>query len=142
MIDRNIPTVPATMKVGELSDLIAQHDPHLTRRQGIPILDEDGMLAGIITRGDVLRTLEQGVNGDMTVLDAGSRNLIVTYPDEMLQEAVTKMLRHDVGQLPVVERRAPHQLVGYLGRAGVMTARLRLHEEEFVREQGSRTVSA
>jgi len=141
-MDRNIPTVPATMKVGELSDLIAQHDPHLTRRQGIPILDEDGMLAGIITRGDVLRTLEQGVNGDMTVLDAGSRNLIVTYPDEMLQEAVTKMLRHDVGRLPVVERRAPHQLVGYLGRAGVMTARLRLHEEEFVREQGPRTVSA
>ncbi len=141
-MDRKIPTVPATMKVAELSDLIARHDPHLTRRQGIPILDQEGKLVGIITRGDVLRKLEQVVNGDMTVLDAGSRNLIVTYPDEILQEALTKMLHHNIGQLPVVDRRAPHQLVGYLGRAGVMTARLRLHEEEYVREQGPRRVSA
>jgi len=54
-MDRDIPTVPAAMKVTELSDLIAQHDPHLTRRQGIPILDQEGKLVGIITCGDVLR---------------------------------------------------------------------------------------
>ena len=105
-------------------------------RQGIPILDGEGQLAGIITRGDVLRTLEQGADGDTTVLDAGSRNLVVTYPDEILQEAVVKMLRSDIGRLPVVSRQDPLRLVGYLGRAGVMAARVRQHEEEYVREQG------
>lgn len=136
VMDRDVPTVPATMKVSELSDYIARHDPVLTRRQGIPILDDDARLIGIITRGDVLRALERGVDGDATVLNAGSNNLIVTYPDEVLQEAVVKMLRGDIGRLPVVDRKDPRRLVGYLGRAGVMAARVRQHEEEYVREQG------
>ena len=136
VMDGDVPTVPASMKVSELSDRIARHDPRLTRRQGIPILDDDAQLVGIITRGDVLRALERGVDGDATVLDAGSGSLIVTYRDEVLQEAVVKMLRNDIGRLPVVDREDPRRLVGYLGRAGVMAARVKQHEEEYVREQG------
>ncbi len=138
VMDSNPPTVPASMKVTQLSDLIAHRDPQLTRRQGIPIVDDEGRLAGIITRGDVLRAIEQGAgaNGDTTVLDAGSRRLVVAYPDELLHEAVTKMLRNDLGRLPVVTREDPRRLVGYLGRASVMAARLRRHDEEHVREQG------
>ena len=86
----------------------------------------------------MLRALEEGADGNTTVLDAGSRNLIVTYPDEILQDAVTKMLRNDIGRLPVVDREAPQRLIGYLGRAAVMAARLKQHEEAPVREQGLR----
>jgi chloride channel protein, CIC family len=136
VMDRDVPTVPASMRVSELSDHIARHDPRLTRRQGIPILDDENRLVGIITRGDLLRALERGADGDATVLDAGSAGLIVTYPDEVLQQAVVKMLRADIGRLPVVDRRDQRRLVGYLGRAGVMAARVRQHEEEHVREQG------
>lgn len=136
VMDENPPTVAASMKVTELSDLIAHRDPKLTRRQGIPVVDEEGRLAGIITRGDVLHAIEQGADADTTVLDAGSRQLIVSHPDELLHEAVTKMLRNDIGRLPVVPREDPRRLVGYLGRASVMAARLRRLEEEHVREQG------
>mgnify|MGYP000873798504 CR=1 FL=1 len=41
-----------------------------------------------------------------------------------------------VGRLPVVDRQNPHQLVGYLGRATILAARLRRVEEEEVRESG------
>ena len=136
VMDENPPTVAASMKVTELSDLIAHRDPKLTRRQGIPVVDEEGRLAGIITRGDVLRAIEQGSDGDTTVLDAGSCQLVVAYADELLHEAVTKMLRNDIGRLPVVSREDPRKLLGYLGRASVMAARLRRLEEEHVREQG------
>jgi CIC family chloride channel protein len=136
VMDSNPPTVPASMKVAQLSDLIAHRDPKLTRRQGIAVVDDEGRLAGIITRGDVLRAIEQGADGDTTVLDAGSRRLVVAHPDELLHEAVTKMLRNDIGRLPVVTREDPRRLVGYLGRASVMAARLRRHDEEYVREQG------
>ncbi len=120
-----------------LSDKIAHHDPRLTRRQGLPIVDETGKLVGIITRGDVLQALEQGMKDDnTTVLDAGSRSLVVTYPDELLHDAVTKMLRNNIGRLPVVSRKDARQLIGYLGRSSVMAARLRRLEEEHVREQG------
>ncbi len=106
VMDRDVPTIHATMKVTELLDRIARHDPRLTRRQGLPIVDEAGQLVGIITRGDLLQALEQGTKGNnTTVLDAGSRSLVVTYPDEILHEAVTKMLRNNIGRLPVVSRK-------------------------------------
>jgi H+/Cl- antiporter ClcA/predicted transcriptional regulator len=133
----NVFTLPAGMKVTELSDRIAQRDPLVADRQGLPIVDENQRLVGIITRGDVMRALEQGANGNTTVLEAGSRDLVITYPDEILHDAVTKMLRHDIGRLPVVSRQDHHRLVGYLGRANLMTARLRQLDEEHVRERGS-----
>ena len=135
VMDRNPPTVPAQMKVTELSDLIANGDPALSHRQGTLIADEQGNLAGIITRGDLVRALEKSPDGS-TVLEAGTQHLIVTFPDEILHEAVTRMVRHDIGRLPVVRRSNPKQIVGYLGRASIMTARLRRHEEENYREPG------
>ena len=62
--------------------------------------------------------------------------LIVTYEDELLSEALSKMLANDIGRLPVVKRDDPRTIVGYLGRPGIMAGRLRRHEEEHVREQG------
>ena len=135
VMDQKPPTVPAHMKVSELSDLIANGDPELSHRQGTLIVDEKGQIAGIITRGDLVRAIEKAPPGT-TVFEAGTQDLIIAFPDEILHEAVTKMVRHDIGRLPVVRRDNPRQLVGYLGRASVMTARLRRHEEEHNREPG------
>ena len=135
VMDSNPPTVPAQMKVSELSDLIANGNPELSHRQGTLIADEAGNLAGIITRGDLIRAIEKIPNG-CTVLEAGSRHLIVTFADEILHDAVTRMVHHDIGRLPVVRRDNPQKIVGYLGRASIMTARLRRHEEENHREAG------
>jgi H+/Cl- antiporter ClcA len=135
VMDHNPPTVPAQMKVSELSDLIANGDPVLSHRQGTLIADEDGNLAGIITRGDLVRAIEKSPEGS-TVVEAGTQNLIIAFPDEILHEAVTRMVRHDFGRLPVVRRDNPRTIVGYLGRASIMTARLRRHEEEHHREPG------
>jgi hypothetical protein len=46
------------------------------------------------------------------------------------------MLRYNIGRLPVVNRDDDRQVVGYLGRPGVMAARLRKLQEESVREPG------
>jgi len=135
VMDRNPPTVAAQMKVSELSDLIANGNPELSHRQGTLIADEAGNLAGIITRGDLIRAIEKIPDG-CTVLEAGTRHLIVTFADEILHDAVTRMVRHDIGRLPVVRRDNPQKIVGYLGRASIMTARLRRHEEEHHREAG------
>jgi len=61
--------------------------------------------------------------------------LIVTYPDEPLHDAIQKMLKHDVGRLPVVERANESSVVGYLGRSSILAARWRQHQEEEVRER-------
>jgi len=72
----------------------------------------------------------------MSLLEASSNRVVVTYEDELLAEAAAKMLRHNIGRLPVVDRGDPRRIVGYLGRPGIMAARLRRWEEESVREPG------
>ena len=131
-MDREAPTIAARVRLSELADRIGSGE--VSRHQGMVVLDADGKLAGIITRGDVLRALAQNPSG--TVLDACSRSVVVTYPDETLHEASEKMLRYNVGRLPVVDRADERRVVGYLGRPGIMAARMRKIDEEYVREPG------
>jgi len=56
-MDRNVPAVAPTMRVSELAERIAHHDPMLSRHQGIFIVDGDGKVGGIITRSDILRAM-------------------------------------------------------------------------------------
>ena len=72
VMDKNAPTIPATMPVMELSDRIAQRDPQVTRHEGLLIVDKNQQLAGIITRGDILRALEQGDKNGTTVIRPGA----------------------------------------------------------------------
>jgi chloride channel protein, CIC family len=137
VMDRELPSVPATMKLSELSDLIAEGDSDLSRRQGTLIMDDQNRLAGIITRGDIVRALRQERCEQMTVAEAGSSDLVVAYPDEPLHAALTKMLDRDVGRLPVVDRNDAGRVVGYLGRAAILSSRMKFLEEENVRQRGS-----
>lgn len=136
VMERDVTTIPANMKLSDLSDRIAGGDAELNRRQGTLIVDEQNRLVGIITRGDILRALRLNEVSELTVMEAGSSNLTVAYPDEPLDAALAKMLNRDVGRLPVVERNNPSKMVGYLGRAAILSARMKLHEEENVLQKG------
>jgi chloride channel protein, CIC family len=72
----------------------------------------------------------------MTVLEAGKQDLIVAYPDETLHDAIARMLRHNVGRLPVVNPEEPGKILGYLGRASILAARVRHQEDEEIRSRG------
>ena len=135
-MDREAPVLPAGIPVRELAERIARHEPEVSRHQGMLLMDADQKLVGIITRGDILRSLDEDPSGAMSLLEAGSRTVIVTYPDETLHEAAAKMLRNNIGRLPVVDRKDPQHVVGYLGRPGIMAARLHRLHEEHVREPG------
>jgi len=136
VMEKDVPSVSAEMKVIELSNLIARGDTVLSRRQATLILDQENKLTGIITRGDLLRVLRESLTGPMTVLEAGQTNLIVAYADESLHDAAARMLKHDIGRLPVVERQDPRRAIGYLGRASILAAQARFYEEESVRGRG------
>jgi CIC family chloride channel protein len=135
-MEQDLPAISAGITVGALAERVAQHDPAVARHEALLILDDAGKLAGIITRGDLLRALDKDSSGAMTVQQAGSTRMVVTYPDELVSEAASKMLRYDIGRLPVVERTDHRKAVGYLGRSGVMAARLRRFQDEHVREPG------
>jgi CIC family chloride channel protein len=117
-------------------DRIAKADVSLNRRQGTLIVDGRNQLVGIITRGDVVRALRKKQSSEMTVADAGGPDLTVAFPDEPLHAALTKMLNRNVGRLPVMERSNQNKVVGYLGRAAILSARMKIHEEENILQKG------
>jgi len=135
-MDKDAPVISAGTKTGALAERIAQHDPAVVRHQALVILDEAGKLAGMITRGDIVRALDKDSSGGMTVQEAGSTHVVVAYPDELVSEAAAKLLRFDIGRLPVVDRADERKVVGYLGRAAILAARLRRFQDEHVLEPG------
>lgn len=136
VMDQDVPSIPATTKVSALSDRIAAGDAQLNRRQGTLIVNEQNQLVGIITRGDIVRALRQPQGAEMTTAEAGCTDLVVAFPDEPLHAALARMLDRGVGRLPVVAREEPTRVVGYLGRAAILSARLKLNEEENFRQRG------
>jgi H+/Cl- antiporter ClcA/CBS domain-containing protein len=135
VMDRQPSTAPGEMTVGALAARLADHDPVLSRRQALPLVDAAGRLCGLITRGDLVRALQEGREQSMLV-EVGSVDLEVAFADEPLRVAVERMLRRGVGRLPVVERSDPRRLVGYLGRAAIVEAHERRIDEESRRETG------
>lgn len=135
VMDRAVQTVPHTMLVNELADMMSRHHPDYTRHHALPIVNESGRLAGIITRGDVVRALEENNHG-LSVIAVGSKGLVVAFEDENLHDAVLRMLQKGIGRLPVVSRKQPDVVVGYLGREEVMSTRLRRMADEHHREPG------
>lgn len=136
VMQRDVPPVQAEMTVEALFAKLAANDSLLARHYAWPIVDGKGALVGMITRGDVVRAMERRREPSPTVLDAGSSPPIVAYPDEMLEEAVDKMIGHGIGRLPVVPREHPTRLLGYLGRKGIADAWEELREEDQVRDAG------
>lgn len=142
----DVQPIPADMTVAELARRIghdarraeraSRDEPALNLAEGLPIAANDGRLAGIVTHGDLLRALENDPEGLLTVLEAGSNAPIVAYPDELVGDALHRMLRNNIGRLPVVARADSREMVGYLNRSSILEAWTGQIEEEGLREHG------
>jgi CBS domain-containing protein len=135
VMDQKVPTIPASMTIKEHAEQITD-DLAAGARHGAFIVDEQQKLAGIITRGDVMRAMQKDPAGATSVLKAGQTDLTVTYPDEPLYDAIAKMLKRNIGRMPVVDREDPTRAIGYLGRADILAARTKHHEAEETRSHG------
>lgn len=145
---RDVQPIPSEMTVAELAERIngkrrpagtgteATDEPPRNLTEGLPIVDVEGRLRGIVTQGDLLRALESDPEGKITVLEAGSSKPIVAYPDELAHEAMYRMLENNIGRLPVVSRDDPARMIGYFNRSSILSAWSRQMEEEGVREHG------
>ncbi len=96
---------------------------------GLPIVNERDELVGIVTIGDIERSVTGLSNEEKEeryenkiVGDICTRDLITVEPEETIGEALRKMGVRDIGRLPVVDSRNPKQLLGILRRSDVVRA--------------------
>lgn len=95
--------------------------------QGFPVVDERGLMVGVVTRRDLQKP---DLPGDRPIADVIRRPPLFVYDDCTVRQAVDHMVRHDVGRLPVM-RRSPPRLVGIVTRSDVLSAfRRRTHDTE------------
>jgi chloride channel protein, CIC family len=123
VMDTTFAALPADLRVAELAERIARREAALMRHPAYPLVDPEGALAGIVTRGDLVRAYERDPTGRLTLREAGTSPPLVAYPDEPVSAALGRMLQRDFGRLPVVRREDPRHVVGYLGRSAVLSAR-------------------
>jgi CBS domain-containing protein len=129
VMDRGVQTVRLETPLVELAARLHRHDPETARRGALVLVDRHEVPVGMVTRGDVMRALDDATP-ETPVVDVGNVDLLVAHPDETVHDAAERMLRHGVGRLAVVSRDKPGVLIGYLGRAEVLQARLRALEDE------------
>lgn len=135
VMETKMQTFPAATPAKEMIARIAMRDAAVCRGQAYLLTDPAGKLAGIVTHGDLMKASELALM-DEPVIRFGNADLIVTFPDESLHTAIEKILLHQIGRLPVVSRDDPKQLVGYLSRSAILSARWKLINEESHREPG------
>jgi chloride channel protein, CIC family len=136
VMERDPPTLSAEASVASLGQRLAEGDSVMGHRYAWPIVNRDGALTGVLTRKDLTQALQRPDVAQLTVQEVGSSRLILTYPDELLEEAVARMARAGIGRLLVVHRDQPQRLLGYIGRTGIADAWRELIREEEVREAG------
>lgn len=128
-------TIDERMTIAELADRIGGNDPAVGRHPAMLVVDDAGALTGIITRRDVMDAVERG-DACAEVGAVMTREPVCAVPGESLHEAVERMHRHDVGRLPVVNPDNRSELVGYLGRAAILSARRRHWSDNHEAEPG------
>jgi CIC family chloride channel protein len=106
----------------ELSALAKQF--YQTRHHGLPVLDQEGKLWGLVTVTDLDWAIERNLPADTPVIDIGTKlsDLLIAYPDESMGEAMTRFGIRGVGRLPVVSRQSPDILLGLIRRSDIIRA--------------------
>jgi CBS domain-containing protein len=95
---------------------------------GLPIIDDQGKVTGIITTIDLLQAIKEGKNlDDMSAGDLMTRSPAVIYQDTTTTEMIDIMYRKRIDMLPVVEE--DQRLIGIVSRQDILREKL---NERFV----------
>jgi H+/Cl- antiporter ClcA/predicted transcriptional regulator len=115
----NPPSVRSTMPLLQAAQFITSGYYH-----SAIVLDEANHLQGILTTQDIKRILTQPQTDPdtLTVGKVCTPDVLYTFADESLAEALKRMATRDLRQLPVVDRHLPKRVIGLIDRQVITTA--------------------
>jgi H+/Cl- antiporter ClcA len=112
------------MRRSILTEKVARRGLHITREYSIDPLQ-------LVRVRDVMTE----VADPDTLLQQLGEHELTAFAEDVVYNAAVELLRHDLDILPVVERSNPNAVIGYIGRADILRARLKTIEDEHVRER-------
>jgi len=114
-----VETVPPTMTLVEFSEVLSH-----SRQNGFPIVGEHGELLGIVAMSDLEGAVARNLPRTTPVLEFGTpaSRTSLAYPDETMEEVLSRMGRRGLGRLPVVARDDPLHLLGTIRREEIIDA--------------------
>jgi H+/Cl- antiporter ClcA/CBS domain-containing protein len=128
----NVTVLPAETPLAELAaSLKGGRQPGAQRLY--PLTDASGSLMGVVTRRDLELAMAAEASG--TLADVARHDVTVAYPDEPLRTVVYRMAETGLTRLPVVERGTPARLLSVISLRDLLSARVRMLEEERHRER-------
>jgi len=113
VMTRDVKTIPAGATAAQARDAFAAGD-----HSAYPLVDEQGVCVGVVTRGDVLRQTDD----QEMLLSAAGRDIVAVAPADTLAEALERLFEEQIEHLPVVEN---GKLIGILTRTDILHARHR-----------------
>jgi CBS domain-containing protein len=142
VMTRRVISVSAKATILDAIRLMLEH-----RISGLPVIDDSGVLVGIVSEGDFLRRAETGTaakrsrwldafmgpsepaqayvrSHGVKVEEVMTRTPVTVAPDDTLDKVVEKMERHKVKRLPVVQS---GRVVGIISRANLMRGLVSMH---------------
>ncbi|MEN3042997.1 MAG: CBS domain-containing protein [Fervidobacterium sp.] len=91
----------------------------LKRISGVPVLDEDGKVVGIISIEDIIKCLENGTLNEK-VSEHMTKNVICLNSDATLQDVIKQFERYKYGRFPVID--SEQKLVGIVTKNDILAA--------------------
>jgi CIC family chloride channel protein len=113
VMTRKAPAVPPDFPLPDLLNRFAATGHH-----GFLVSDK-GRLAGIVTLADAQRALD-GSEKAKVVRDIATKDPIVCYPSDTLNQALRRLGTREVGRIPVVSEEDPGKVVGLLRRSDIL----------------------
>jgi CIC family chloride channel protein len=110
---KKVITATLNTPLSEIADEMAKNT-----MKGMPVLDDNGRLVGMVTLTDVLKVNPEQRAKTM-VSSVMTKELITTVPDESLYTAFGKMTSNQIGRLPVVEPGDSTKLIGIITREDI-----------------------
>ncbi len=116
-----------------LSEVIAFFKSDVATHHGYPVVNDAGIVKGIITESDILQL--SNYSPDHNAIDlVSTQRVIATGPDETCRSIAEKMSFAGIGRIPVVSSLESMELIGIITRSDLLKAMRSGHTEEYERE--------
>lgn len=98
-------------------------------QSGYPVVDEEGILVGMVTQSDVEHALIDRNPDLITIDDICTKDVVVCRPEQNLSSALGQSHAREFACLPVVDPDNPGKLLGVLRRADIISAYAEAHAQ-------------